>query len=129
MPTSVLESTLFKDMFGTPEMRAVFDDQATLARYVEVEVALARVQGDLGVIPKKAAQAIAQRADASKLDMAEMKREPKSLVTPSCLWSIKSLPCVVMRVVICIGVRLRKTSWTWPLSCRSVRPLTSLNEI
>lgn len=82
MPTSVIESTLFKDMFGTPEMRAVFDDQATLARYVEVEVALARVQGELGVIPKDAAQKIAQRADASKLDMAEMKRETEIVGYP-----------------------------------------------
>lgn len=82
MPTSVLESTLFKDMFGTPEMRSVFDDQVTLSRYVEVEVALARVQGKLGIIPTDAATAIAQRADADKLDMAEMKRETEIVGYP-----------------------------------------------
>lgn len=82
MPISVLESALFKDMFGTPAMRAVFDDEATLKRYVEVEVALAHVQGELGVIPKEAAKAIAERADAAKLDMAEMKRETEIVGYP-----------------------------------------------
>lgn len=63
-------------------MRAVFDDEATLERYVEVEVALAHVQGELGVIPKEAAKAIAERADAAKLDMAEMKRETEIVGYP-----------------------------------------------
>lgn len=82
MPISVLESALFKDMFGTAAMRAVFDDGATLARYVEVEVALARVQGALGIIPKDAARAIAQRADAAKLDLEQMKRETEIVGYP-----------------------------------------------
>jgi 3-carboxy-cis,cis-muconate cycloisomerase len=82
MATSVLESSLYKDMFGTPAMRAVFDDVATLERYVQVEVALARVQGDLGVIPRQAAQTIAQLADASKLDMAKMKHDTEIVGYP-----------------------------------------------
>jgi len=82
MAISVLDSSLFKDMFGTPAMRAVFDDNATLARYVEVEVALARVQGELGIIPKQAAIAIEKRADASKLDMALMKQETEIVGYP-----------------------------------------------
>lgn len=82
MPISVLESALFKDMFGTAKMRAVFDDTATLARYVQVEVALARVQGELGIIPQSAARAIGERADATKLDMAEMKRETEIVGYP-----------------------------------------------
>lgn len=73
MPISVIESAIFKDMFGTPEMRAVFDDAATLRRYVETEVALARVQGRLGIIPQAAADAIAERADASRLDIETLK--------------------------------------------------------
>lgn len=82
MPISVLESTIFKDMFGTPAMRAVFDDQATVRRYVEVEVALARVQGRLGVIPPEAARAIAERADAARLDMDALKAETEIVGYP-----------------------------------------------
>jgi len=40
--TTVLDSALFRDSFGTPRMREIFEERALVARYVEVEVALAR---------------------------------------------------------------------------------------
>src|SRR5690606_41297338 len=82
MPISTLESALYKDMFGTPAMRAVFDDAATIRRYVETEVALARVQGRLGIIPEAAAQAIAQRADASHIDLKQLKEDTEIVGYP-----------------------------------------------
>jgi 3-carboxy-cis,cis-muconate cycloisomerase len=82
MPVSVLESALFKDMFGTVAMRAVFDDAATVRRYVETEVALARVQGRLGVIPPEAASAIEARADAASIDMDELRAETEIVGYP-----------------------------------------------
>jgi 3-carboxy-cis,cis-muconate cycloisomerase len=82
MPISVLESVIFKDMFGTPAMRAVFDDAATIRRYVDVEIALAVVQGRLGVIPAAAAEAIASRADASRIDMKALKEETEIVGYP-----------------------------------------------
>lgn len=82
MSISVLESAIFKDMFGTPAMRDVFDDAATVRRYIEVEVALAVVQGRLGVIPETAASVIAANADASKIDLAELKKETEIVGYP-----------------------------------------------
>ncbi|MDO9024227.1 lyase family protein, partial [Zwartia sp.] len=82
MPISMIESSIFKDMFGTPEMRSVFDDAATLRRYTDTEIALAKVQGALGVIPKAAAAAIMARADSSKLDISELKRETEIVGYP-----------------------------------------------
>ncbi|MBO1114343.1 class-II fumarase/aspartase family protein [Bordetella petrii] len=82
MPVSVIESSIFKDMFGTAAMRAVFDDAATLRRYVETEVALARVQAGLGIIPRPAADAIAARADASRLDLDVLKAETEIVGYP-----------------------------------------------
>ena len=49
--TTVLDSILFRDAFGTPRMRGVFSDHALISRYVEVEVALARAEARCGVIP------------------------------------------------------------------------------
>ena len=40
--TTVLDSFLFRDAFGTPAMREVFSDLGVLGRYVEVEIALAK---------------------------------------------------------------------------------------
>lgn len=73
---------MFKDMFGTPAMRAVFDDAATIRRYVETEVALARVQGRLGIIPDAAAQAIEARADASAIDTARLAHDTEIVGYP-----------------------------------------------
>ncbi len=75
MPSTAFDSAIFRDAFGTPDMRAVFSDDALVARYVEVEVALARVQGRLGIIPPEAAAAIAASADPGKLDHAQLKTE------------------------------------------------------
>ena len=42
--TAVIDSVIFRNSFGTPEMRAVFSDRALMARCIEVEVALARIR-------------------------------------------------------------------------------------
>lgn len=82
MPSTVLDSALFRDAFGTPAMRAIFEDAALLARYTEVEVALARAQGRLGVIPAQAAKDIAAKCDASKLDLGRLKKETETVGYP-----------------------------------------------
>jgi hypothetical protein len=56
--TTVLDSILFRDAFGTPAMREVFSDFRLISRYAEVEIALAKAEarcdpggsggGDLG---------------------------------------------------------------------------------
>ncbi len=82
MASTVLDSALFRDSFGTPAMRGIFEDAALLARYTEIEVALGRVQGRLGVIPAQAAKEIAARCDASKLDLARLKEETETVGYP-----------------------------------------------
>ena len=82
MASTVLDSALFRDSFGTPAMRGIFEDAALLARYTEVEVALARAQGGLGVIPAQAAKDIAAKCDASKLDLDRLKKETETVGYP-----------------------------------------------
>ncbi len=74
MPSTVFDSTIFRDLFGTAEMRAIFSDEALVARYLEVETTLARVQADLGIIPVEAADAIAEGAVPDNIDMDELGR-------------------------------------------------------
>ena len=75
MPSSAYDSSIFRDFFGTPAMRAVFSDEKLAERYVEVEVALARAEAKVGVVPAGAAEAIAKRAQGLKLDLAALKAE------------------------------------------------------
>jgi 3-carboxy-cis,cis-muconate cycloisomerase len=80
--TTVLDSALFRDAFGTPAMRAVFSDVATIARYVEVEVALAKAEARCGVIPQNAADEIARRASAESLDFDLLRQETDNVGYP-----------------------------------------------
>jgi 3-carboxy-cis,cis-muconate cycloisomerase len=87
MAIDVLDSAIFADMFGTPAMRGVFGDEAFLARCVEVEAALARAQGRLGIIPAEAGDAINRAASAlasgrRTLDFARLKKETETVGYP-----------------------------------------------
>lgn len=73
--TSVIDSVIFRNSFGTPEMRAVFSDRALMARCIEVEVALARAEAACGVIPSEAAVAIEREARADRIDFDRLGRE------------------------------------------------------
>ncbi len=75
MATTVLDSALFRDSFGTPRMREIFEERALIARYVAVEVGLARAQGRCGVIPADAADAIVVRSKPEALDLDLLRQE------------------------------------------------------
>jgi 3-carboxy-cis,cis-muconate cycloisomerase len=69
-------------MFGTAEMRAVFADEALVGRYIEAEVALARAQARLGVVPKEAAQAIEAAAKSIRIDFDKLRAETEIVGYP-----------------------------------------------
>ena len=75
MPSTMTESLIFRDMFGTPAMRAVFSDEALVQRYLEVEVALARAEAATKVIPADAAEAIAAAAKTMKVDFDRLRHQ------------------------------------------------------
>ncbi|NWE18974.1 adenylosuccinate lyase family protein [Pseudomonas sp. P7548] len=82
MSSTVFDSALFRDMFGTAEMRGVFSDKALIERYIEVEVALARAEARCGVIPSEAAEQIATLSRYEALDLALMQHETEIVGYP-----------------------------------------------
>lgn len=74
MSASVIESSLFKDIFGTDEMRKIWDDLNTVQKWLDVEAALARAQAKLGIIPEAYANEISKKARVELIDMDELKR-------------------------------------------------------
>lgn len=82
MGSTVFDSLLFRDMFGTAEMRAVFDDEALVGRYLEVESALARAQSRCGIVPKIAADGIDAAARIIKVDWGRLRRETEIVGYP-----------------------------------------------
>ena len=73
--TTVLDSILFRDAFGTPAMREVFSDFSLISRYADVEIALAKAEARCGVIPVEAAEEIANRTDVSAFDFDLLRSE------------------------------------------------------
>jgi 3-carboxy-cis,cis-muconate cycloisomerase len=80
--TTVFDSILFRDAFGTERMRAVFSDIALVSRYTEVEIALARAEARCGVIPSEAAEEIARRCNVAELDFALLRKETDNVGYP-----------------------------------------------
>ena len=66
---------MFKNAFGTPEMRDVFNETEYIERFMAAEAALARAQADVGVIPESAAERITETASLEYLDLDEVERK------------------------------------------------------
>ncbi len=82
MGSTVFDSVLFRDMFGTAEMRAVFTDEALVGRYIEAEVALARAQARMGVVPEDAARAIEAAGKSIQIDFDKLRHETEIVGYP-----------------------------------------------
>ncbi len=82
MPATTLDSMIFRDIFTTPEMRQVFSDENRTACYLEIEAALARVQGRLGIIPPAAAREIDSKCRIENLDFAKLKATTERIGYP-----------------------------------------------
>jgi 3-carboxy-cis,cis-muconate cycloisomerase len=50
----VFDSALFKNIFGTEEIREIFSDRSYVANLIQAECALARAEASVGVIPESA---------------------------------------------------------------------------
>jgi 3-carboxy-cis,cis-muconate cycloisomerase len=69
--TSVLDSAIFGPSFSDDDISKLLTDEAYVRALVEVEIALARAEAKLGVIPADAAEQIA-KAQADKIDVAAL---------------------------------------------------------
>src|SRR5262244_815742 len=82
MPSTTLDSMIFRDIFTTAEMRQVFSDENRTACYLAIEAALARVQGRLGIIPQEAAREIDSKCKIENIDFAKLKATTERIGYP-----------------------------------------------
>ncbi|MFB6978295.1 class-II fumarase/aspartase family protein [Streptomyces scopuliridis] len=82
MSSTVFDSFLFRDMFGTPAMREIFSDTAYVRRVIDTETALARAQASVGIIPAEAADRITAQADFDGLDLDRLRAETEIVGYP-----------------------------------------------
>jgi len=75
MPSHVIDMIMLRNVFGTPEMRAVWSDENRLQKHLDVEAALALAEAELGLIPAEAAKIIAEKAKVELLDLQAIAEE------------------------------------------------------
>jgi adenylosuccinate lyase len=90
MPSHVIDSIFFKDLFGSPAMRAVFDDHSLLQKWLDYEAALARAEARCGLVPRNAADEITRQAKAEWMDTSAIKAGIDKTVHPlvSVIWQL-----------------------------------------
>ena len=82
MPATVIDSRIFGNIFSSDAMRHVWSDENRTAKYVEIERALAIVQGRLGIIPKEAAAEIVRNCDFARIDMEKLRLQTERIGYP-----------------------------------------------
>jgi len=82
MTATAIDSAVFRDIFSTEEMRAIFSDRQRVQYYLDIEAALARVQAGLGIIPKEAAEEIGRHCHADQIDLAKLKTQTELIGYP-----------------------------------------------
>ncbi|ORZ23066.1 adenylosuccinate lyase [Absidia repens] len=71
--SSVVNSIIFKDIFGTKEVREIWSDERRTKYYLDWEIALAKSQSAMGLIPLNAYDEIRKKATLDHIDMGKLK--------------------------------------------------------
>ncbi|SDP47868.1 3-carboxy-cis,cis-muconate cycloisomerase [Rhodoferax sp. OV413] len=79
---SIIDSRIFGDIFSDAKMRAVWSDENRTAKYLDIERALAKVQGRLGIIPQEAADEIVKNCNIEMIDWAQLKAKTEQIGYP-----------------------------------------------
>ena len=72
MPSHASESLLYGASFSTPEFLDIFNDNMRVQAWYDVEVALAKAQSKLGIIPTEAYEEIARKAYVENVDVQKI---------------------------------------------------------
>jgi 3-carboxy-cis,cis-muconate cycloisomerase len=82
MPSTIVDSAIFGNIFSTDAMRAVWSDENRTQKYLDIEAALARVQARLEIIPQDAADEIVKNCTLDKIDMAKLREQTERIGYP-----------------------------------------------
>lgn len=76
MSVSAIDSRVFRNLFGTQEIRDIFTDDAYVRRMIDTEAALARAQSKVGVIPADVGEKLTQALNAAVIEYEDLARSP-----------------------------------------------------
>ncbi len=82
MTASIIDSGIFQGIFTSEPMRRVWSDENRTQKYLDIERALAVVQGRLGLIPQEAADEIVRHCEVSQIDLALLRQQTERIGYP-----------------------------------------------
>src|SRR3954452_15350518 len=82
MPSTIIDSAIFQGIFATDAMRDVWSDENRTAKYLDIEAALAKVQGELGLIPAEAAEEIISHCRLDQIDLSRLREQTERIGYP-----------------------------------------------
>ncbi len=82
MSATIIDSKIFGDMFSDAAMRHVWSDENRTTKYLDIERALAKVQGELGLIPQAAADEIVKNCALDSVDWPQLKAKTEAIGYP-----------------------------------------------
>ena len=115
MGARLTDSAEYAHLWGTDEVRAIFDQDARRQAWIEILVALADAQAELGIIPRSSAATIAEQARADRLDLDLLAAETRR-TSHSTLGFIAALKAIVPAEAaehVYYGVTVQDLTDTW----------------
>ncbi|KAJ5586606.1 Fumarate lyase [Penicillium hetheringtonii] len=131
MSVSALDSRIFRNLFGTQEIRDIFTDDAYVKCLIEVEAALARAQSKTGVIPPESGDSITSTFAGIQLEYVNQSIRKRCLLvqfggaagTIASLGSDDTGPRVREQLALELG--LQNPAITWHVARDNVAEITN----
>jgi 3-carboxy-cis,cis-muconate cycloisomerase len=82
MASTIIDSAIFQGIFSSDAMRQVWSDENRTQKYLDIECALARVQGRLGLIPQEAADEIMSHCRLDQIDLVRLRAQTERIGYP-----------------------------------------------
>jgi adenylosuccinate lyase len=119
----ITDSAMYGHLWGSPAVRAVFEERGRLQSWLEVLAALARAQAAEGIVPSEAAEQITRLARVELLDLEQVAEQTRA-TGHSTLGLIRALEQVLPAEVhehVYVGATVQDLSDTWTsLALRAV---------
>ncbi|KAI5361881.1 putative fumarate lyase family, L-Aspartase, adenylosuccinate lyase, fumarase/histidase [Septoria linicola] len=80
--TTVIDSQIFGNVFSTPEISGIWSDKQRTKYFLDFEIALAKAQAKLGIIPQKACDEIVKQSTLENLDFDELRKQTELIGYP-----------------------------------------------
>lgn len=115
MGAHLIDSVLYGHLWGTDELRRVFDDDGRVQAWLDILAALAEAQAEVGLVPPDAARTIREHADVRRLDLGKIGEQTRSsghstLGLIRCLQEVLPEPA---REWVYYGATVQDLSDTW----------------